>query len=108
MPPALSELASEEIMPALIARPIYGSLRRAKSASAATGSAGAFLLLSAVLSFVPDRPLVRGNGWQLRGTLAPTSSESVQFGTNAAKLPAPAVGLEQTAPVGLPPLGKPV
>ncbi len=44
-------------------------LGHAPSASAAVGSAVAFTIVAALLSFVPDAPERRQAAWALRGTL---------------------------------------
>ena len=54
----------------IIARGCGGVRRSAKSSTLATLSASAFLVLSGLLSFVPEEPARQGNAWPLRGTLA--------------------------------------
>ncbi len=47
--------------------------RSIKSATLAMASAGGFLGLIAILSFVPDAPVTTSPVWPLRGTLAGNS-----------------------------------
>ena len=46
-----------------------GSRRSAKSSTLVTASASGFLILSGMLSFVPDAPVL-GEAWHLRGPIA--------------------------------------
>ena len=49
---------------------VNGVRRSTSSATLATVSASAFLILSGLLSFVPDAPSDVGETWHLRGPLA--------------------------------------
>ena len=47
-----------------------GARRSARSSTLAIASATGFLILSGLLSFVPEAPSGFGEGWRLRGPLA--------------------------------------
>ncbi len=66
----------------------FGSVRRStKSSTLAIASASGFLVLSGLLSFVPDAPSRLGEAWHLRGPLAVLSAPPA--------VPATASGLRQ-------------
>ena len=68
--------------------------RSLASSNLAIAAAGGFLVLAALLSFVPDArpdPVAIGESWQLRGTLAPGHSApgnpAVSIGARHAESP---------------------